>query len=130
MGLDVLKADLPEYAKDLKLNLGSVVGNSKLAEQTLWGTVLADVAGTLAHNLTRSGRTPPRFERAAVNARIEPLRAAKTLAGEKLLRDAMTNAGLRARGPIGAQPFLHLDEGEPAADKLANPVVRVSVPVE
>lgn len=41
MGLDVLKAELPEFAKDLKLNLGSVVGNSKLPEQTLWGTVLA-----------------------------------------------------------------------------------------
>ena len=38
----------------------------------LWGTVLADVAGTFAHNLTRSGRSPPRFERAAVNARIDP----------------------------------------------------------
>ncbi|MEU0935195.1 MULTISPECIES: carboxymuconolactone decarboxylase family protein [unclassified Embleya] len=46
MGLDVLKAALPEYAKDLKLNLGSVVGNSKLAEQTLWGTVLACAIAT------------------------------------------------------------------------------------
>jgi hypothetical protein len=36
----------------------------------LWGTVLADIASTYVHNLTRDGRTPPRFERAAVNDRV------------------------------------------------------------
>jgi hypothetical protein len=36
----------------------------------LWGTVVADVATTYAHNLTRTARTPARFERAAVNARV------------------------------------------------------------
>ncbi|MCD0485780.1 alkyl hydroperoxide reductase [Streptacidiphilus sp. ASG 303] len=41
MALDELKAALPDYAKDLRLNLGSVVGNSDLPEQQLWGTVLA-----------------------------------------------------------------------------------------
>ena len=41
MALDELKAALPGYAKDLKLNLGSVIGNSGLPEQRLWGTVLA-----------------------------------------------------------------------------------------
>jgi lipoyl-dependent peroxiredoxin subunit D len=41
MSLDALKSALPDYAKDLKLNLGSVIGNSPLPEQTLWGTVLA-----------------------------------------------------------------------------------------
>jgi alkyl hydroperoxide reductase subunit D len=41
MALDDLKSALPGYAKDLKLNLGSVIGNSQLPEQQLWGTVLA-----------------------------------------------------------------------------------------
>jgi alkyl hydroperoxide reductase subunit D len=41
MALDELKNALPAYAKDLKLNLGSVVGNSQLPQQRLWGTVLA-----------------------------------------------------------------------------------------
>jgi alkyl hydroperoxide reductase subunit D len=41
MALDTLKSRLPEYAKDLKLNLGSVIGSSTLDEQLLWGTVLA-----------------------------------------------------------------------------------------
>ncbi|MCX2969117.1 MULTISPECIES: alkyl hydroperoxide reductase [Streptomyces] len=41
MALADLKSALPGYAKDLKLNLGSVIGNSELPEQRLWGTVLA-----------------------------------------------------------------------------------------
>ncbi|KUO21962.1 alkyl hydroperoxide reductase [Streptomyces dysideae] len=41
MSLDSLKSSIPDYAKDLKLNLGSVIGNSGLPVQQLWGTVLA-----------------------------------------------------------------------------------------
>jgi alkyl hydroperoxide reductase subunit D len=41
MALDELKSALPDYAKDLRLNLGSVIGNSGLPQQQLWGTVLA-----------------------------------------------------------------------------------------
>ncbi|SCK13886.1 alkyl hydroperoxide reductase subunit D [Streptomyces sp. WMMB 714] len=41
MALDDLKSALPGYAKDLKLNLSSVIGNSELPRQQLWGTVLA-----------------------------------------------------------------------------------------
>ncbi|MER6693739.1 alkyl hydroperoxide reductase, partial [Streptomyces minutiscleroticus] len=41
MSLDSLKSRVPDYAKDLKLNLGSVIGNSDLPAQQLWGTVLA-----------------------------------------------------------------------------------------
>jgi len=33
----------------------------------MWGSVLADVAMTYVHNLTRAARTPARFERAALN---------------------------------------------------------------
>jgi Family of unknown function (DUF6502) len=36
----------------------------------LWGTVLADVAMTYDHNLTRGPKEPSRFERAALNDRI------------------------------------------------------------
>ncbi|WP_037573361.1 alkyl hydroperoxide reductase [Phaeacidiphilus oryzae] len=41
MAVDELKAALPDFAKDLRLNLSSVVANSDLPEQQLWGTVLA-----------------------------------------------------------------------------------------
>jgi hypothetical protein len=37
----------------------------------LWGTVLADIATTYVHNLTRTGKAPARFERSAVNDRID-----------------------------------------------------------
>ncbi|MQY07530.1 alkyl hydroperoxide reductase [Actinomadura macrotermitis] len=41
MSVDALKSSLPDYAKDTKLNLGSVTSTSQLTEQQLWGTVLA-----------------------------------------------------------------------------------------
>lgn len=40
----------------------------------LWGTVIADVATTYVHNLTRTGKKTRRFERSAVNDRL-PLSA-------------------------------------------------------
>jgi hypothetical protein len=40
----------------------------------LWGTVIADVATTYVHNLTRTDQSSKRFERSAVNDRI-PLSA-------------------------------------------------------
>ena len=56
--------------------------------------------------------------------------AARLATGEKLLQAELARQDLRATGPIAAQPFLHLHEGEPAADKLTAPIVRVSVPVQ
>jgi hypothetical protein len=41
----------------------------------LWGTVLADVATVYVHNMTRTGKAAPRFERAAKSDRI-PVTAA------------------------------------------------------
>ncbi|MFJ9522508.1 alkyl hydroperoxide reductase [Kitasatospora sp. NPDC101801] len=46
MALDELKAALPDYAKDLKLNLSAVIGNSELPAQQLWGTVLSCAMAT------------------------------------------------------------------------------------
>ncbi|MGW0709028.1 carboxymuconolactone decarboxylase family protein [Streptomyces sp. NPDC002643] len=40
MTLDSLRAAIPAYAHDLRRNLDSVVGDSPLSEQQLWGTVL------------------------------------------------------------------------------------------
>lgn len=40
MGYEVLKEALPGYAKDIKLNLSSMVTTSKLSEQQLWGAIL------------------------------------------------------------------------------------------
>ena len=41
MQLEQLLNHVPEYAKDLKLNLGSVTRQTELTEQQTWGTVVA-----------------------------------------------------------------------------------------
>ncbi|WP_040838230.1 carboxymuconolactone decarboxylase family protein [Nocardia brevicatena] len=46
MSIDNLKNSLPEYAKDLKLNLSSITRTTVLNEQQLWGTLLATAAAT------------------------------------------------------------------------------------
>ena len=46
MSVDTLKNSLPEYAKDLKLNLSSLTRTTVLNEQQLWGTLLATAAAT------------------------------------------------------------------------------------
>ncbi|AGP30920.1 carboxymuconolactone decarboxylase family protein [Corynebacterium terpenotabidum] len=46
MSIDNLKNGLPEYAKDLKLNLGSLARSTELSEQQLWGTFVATAAAT------------------------------------------------------------------------------------
>ncbi|MGO9156266.1 alkyl hydroperoxide reductase [Mycobacterium sp.] len=46
MSIENLKEALPEYAKDLKLNLGSIARSTTLNEEQLWGTLLASAAAT------------------------------------------------------------------------------------
>ncbi|WP_080793427.1 carboxymuconolactone decarboxylase family protein [Corynebacterium pacaense] len=46
MSIDNLRSGLPGYAKDLKLNLGSLTRSTELSEQQLWGTFLAAAAAT------------------------------------------------------------------------------------
>jgi lipoyl-dependent peroxiredoxin subunit D len=46
MSIENLKEALPEYAKDLKLNLGAITRSTMLNEEQLWGTLLASAAAT------------------------------------------------------------------------------------
>lgn len=41
MSIDTLKSALPDYARDLKLNLSSLADEETLTQQQLWGTFLA-----------------------------------------------------------------------------------------
>lgn len=41
MGLDTLKTMIPDYAKDIKLNISSLMNDETLTSQQLWGTFLA-----------------------------------------------------------------------------------------
>jgi alkyl hydroperoxide reductase subunit D len=46
MSIEQLKNLLPEYAKDIKLNLGSLTGDESLTPQQLWGTFLSSALAT------------------------------------------------------------------------------------
>ncbi|EGX56774.1 alkyl hydroperoxide reductase AhpD [Streptomyces zinciresistens K42] len=77
MPLDSLKSRIPDYAKDLKLNLGSVIGNSDLPAQQLWGTVLATAIASRSPIVlrelapeARTHLTPEAFEAAKSAAAV------------------------------------------------------------
>lgn len=53
MSIDNIKEALPGYAKDLKLNLGSIVKTTELNEQQLWGALVATAAATKSERLMR-----------------------------------------------------------------------------
>jgi alkyl hydroperoxide reductase subunit D len=46
MGLEAVKDKLPEYARDLKLNLSGLVNASPLNDQQLWGAIAAVAAAS------------------------------------------------------------------------------------
>lgn len=46
MSLESLKSRLPDPAKDIKLNLGSLLNEQALSSQQFWGTVLASALAT------------------------------------------------------------------------------------
>ncbi len=46
MSIDVLKSHMPDYAKDIKLNLSNLANDESLSDQQKWGTFLASALGT------------------------------------------------------------------------------------
>ncbi|MCK6452035.1 MAG: carboxymuconolactone decarboxylase family protein [Alphaproteobacteria bacterium] len=46
MSIESLKSALPDYAKDIKLNLSSISTDPSLGDQRLWGTLLASAIAT------------------------------------------------------------------------------------
>lgn len=60
MALDTVKEALPEYARDLKLNLSGLANASPLTDQQLWGAVVAATvaspAGPASAELVEEGR--------------------------------------------------------------------------
>ena len=46
MSLDDLKSDIPDYAKDIRLNLTSIRNISSMSPQQLWGTAVASAHAT------------------------------------------------------------------------------------
>lgn len=115
MSLEALKEALPEYAKDIRLNLGSVITTSALPKQQLWGTVLAVAMAT------RSTRVLAELEpEARGQLSDEAYTAAKAAAAVM----AMNNVYYRAVHLIGDEQYSSLPAklrmsviGRPGVDK-------------
>ncbi len=75
MNLETLRQSLPDYAKDIKLNLGSVLSQSSLAEGQAWGTALAAAIAARNEQLTAAIAAE-----AAAKLPPEALQAAKAAA--------------------------------------------------
>lgn len=71
MSIESLKQQLPEYAKDLKLNLSSLVtADATMTEQQLWGTLLASALASRCGAVIQaiSEEASSHLDEAAVNA--------------------------------------------------------------
>ena len=115
MGVDALKQALPDYAKDIRLNLGSVIGTSSLSEQRLWGTVLACAMATRSPKVIAEVS-----QEAADHLSAEAFQAAKAAAAIM----AMNNIYYRATHLIGDEAYATLPTrlrmtviGNPGVDK-------------
>jgi len=115
MSLDALKEAMPDYAKDTRLNLSSVITTSKLPEQQLWGTVVATALAS------RSARVIQELlEEAKGHLTAEALTAAKAAASVM----AMNNVYYRTMHLIGDVEFSNMPArlrmqviGNPGVDK-------------
>ncbi len=116
MTLEEVRASLPAYAKDLKLNLGSVLKPESLSEQQLWGTALASAIASRNAVLTSAIATE-----AEAKLTPEAQQAAKTAASLM----GMNNIYYRFTHLIGHDDYLKLPArlrmnamANPGVDKL------------
>ncbi|MBG0830932.1 carboxymuconolactone decarboxylase family protein [Planomonospora sp. ID67723] len=116
MSIDALKGSLPDFAKDVKLNLGSLVTTSSLTEQQLWGTLLACAAATKSARVIAEVAAE-----AADTLSAEAFRAAKGAAAIM----AMNNVYYRSMHLIGDEAYATMPAklrmaiiGAPGVDKV------------
>ncbi|MGW3100815.1 alkyl hydroperoxide reductase [Streptomyces sp. NPDC001100] len=113
MSLDTLKSAIPDYAKDLRLNLGSVVGNSELPAQQLWGTVLVTAIAS---------RSPLVLRELAPEAKANLSPEAYTAAKSAAAVMAMNNVFYRTRHLLSDHEYGTLRAGL-RMNVIANPGV-------
>jgi alkyl hydroperoxide reductase subunit D len=75
MSIETLKNALPDYARDLKLNLSSAVNEATLTDQQRWGTFVATAIASRNADLIKVVE-----DEAAAHLSPEALNAAKTAA--------------------------------------------------
>ncbi|MFZ2512660.1 MAG: alkyl hydroperoxide reductase [Gordonia sp. (in: high G+C Gram-positive bacteria)] len=116
MSIDNLKGALPEYAKDLKLNLGSLARTTVLGDELLWGTLLSTAAATRNATVLREIA-----DEAADNLSAEAYNAA--LGAASIM--GMNNVFYRGRGFLDGKyddlrPGLRMNIiGNPGVDKAS-----------
>jgi len=115
MGVDTIKEALPAYAKDTRLNLGSVTTTSSLSPQRLWGALVATAVASRNAVVLREIA-----EEAAKNVSPEAIEAAKAAASIM----AMNNVYYRGKHLIGDEAYQSLPArlrmqviGNPGVDK-------------
>lgn len=115
MGLDAIREQLPAYAKDTKLNLGTVVANSTLPENLVWGTALACAVAARNATVLREIAAD-----ATTHLKPEVAEAAKGAASIM----AMNNVYYRAKHLIGDPEYASIPArlrmqiiGNPGVDK-------------
>jgi alkyl hydroperoxide reductase subunit D len=96
MGLDAIRAALPEYARDIRLNLGSTITTSTLSVEQAWGTALACAVASRNATLLREIAAE-----AADHLKPEAVEAAKGAATIM----AMNNVYYRAKHLIGDEAY-------------------------
>jgi len=92
MSLEKIKDQLPQYAKDIKLNFSNILSSTLLTEQQLWGTLLATAIAS---------RNSQLLEAMKIEAREKLSEAAFEAAGAAAAIMAMNNIYYR---------FVHLAE--------------------
>ena len=102
MGYEVLKEALPEYAKDIKLNLSSMVNTSKLTEQQLWGSVLVTAIAS---------RNPLVVRELSAEAKTHLSETAYTAANAAAAIMAMNNVYYRGMHLMGDPEYGNLRAG-------------------
>lgn len=75
MSIESIKSIMPDYAKDIKLNLSSLVNDETLSQQQLWGTFLASALA--GRNLFIIAEI---MEEASEHLSVEAIEAAKAAA--------------------------------------------------
>ncbi|MFF3380150.1 carboxymuconolactone decarboxylase family protein [Streptomyces sp. NPDC002680] len=102
MGIAELRSALPDFAADLRLNLGSVVDRSRLTPQQLWGTLLVSAIASRSPRVLRELGPEAR-------ARLSP--AAYTAARSTAAVMAMNNVFHRTRHQLSDPEYARLRTG-------------------
>jgi alkyl hydroperoxide reductase subunit D len=116
MSVEAIRAALPDYARDLKLNLSSVLTPGSLTEQQVWGTALA--AAVAARNPTLLQAIAAEAQARLAPAALNAAKAAAAVMG-------MNNIYYRFTHLVGSADYRSMPArlrmnfiGNPGVDKL------------